>query len=124
MLKATDNFYLQKEEPLQSCLLALRAIILKQDKDITAAFKYGMPFFCYKGKMFCYLWVNKKTQQPYLGIVEGKYFDHPLLIIEKRSRMKIMLFDAGKELPIKTIQLILKQAIELYKTGVVKLKNS
>jgi Domain of unknown function (DU1801) len=122
MLKATDNFYLQKDEPLQSCLLALRAIILKQDKDITAAFKYGMPFFCYKGKMFCYLWVNKKTQQPYLGIVEGKHFDHPLLIIEKRSRMKIMLFDAEKELPVKTIRLILKQAIDLYKTGVVKLK--
>ncbi len=124
MLKATDNFYLQKEEPLQSCLLALKAIILKQDKDITAAFKYGMPFFCYKGKMFCYLWVNKKTQQPYLGIVEGKHFNHPLLIIEKRSRMKIMLFDADKELPIKTIKLILKQAIDLYKTGVVKMKNS
>jgi hypothetical protein len=123
MLTATDNFYLQKEEPLQSCLLALRQIILKQDKDITAAFKYGMPFFCYKGKMFCYLWVNKKTQQPYLGIVEGKHFNHPLLIIEKRSRMKIMLFDTRKELPIKTIKLILKQAINLYKTGVVKIKD-
>jgi hypothetical protein len=122
MLKATDNFYLQKAEPLQSCLLALRQIICKQDKDVTTAFKYGMPFFCYKEKMFCYLWVNKKTQQPYLGIVEGKHFNHPLLIIEKRSRMKIMLFDASKELPIKTIKLILKQAIDLYKTGVVKLK--
>jgi Domain of unknown function (DU1801) len=122
MLKATDNFYLQKEEPLQSCLLALRQIICKQDKDVTATFKYGMPVFCYKGKMFCYLWVNKKTQQPYLGIVEGKHFNHPLLIIEKRSRMKIILFDADKELPIKTINLILKQAIDLYKTGVVKLK--
>jgi hypothetical protein len=121
MLKATDNFYLQKEEPLQSCLLALQSIILKQDKDITAAFKYGMPFFCYKGKMFCYLWVNKKTQQPYLGIVEGKHFNHPLLIIEKRSRIKIILFDAEKELPVKTIKLILKQAINLYKTGVVKI---
>jgi Domain of unknown function (DU1801) len=121
MLKATDNFYLQKEEPLQSCLLALRQIILKQDKDITAAFKYGMPFFCYKGKMFCYIWVNKKTQQPYLGIVEGKHFNHPDLIIEKRSRMKIMLFDTNKELPIKTIRLILKQAIDLYKTGAVKI---
>jgi Domain of unknown function (DU1801) len=123
MLKATDNFYLQKEEPLQSCLLALQSIILKQDKDITAAFKYGMPFFCYKGKMFCYLWVNKKTQQPYLGIVEGKHFNHPLLIIEKRSRMKIMLFNAEKELPVKTIRLILKQAIDLYKTGVVNIKK-
>ncbi|MGF2413147.1 DUF1801 domain-containing protein [Ferruginibacter sp.] len=122
MLNNTDNFYLQKEEPLQSCLLALKAIILAQDKAITSAWKYGMPFFCYKGKMFCYLWVHKKTQQPYIGIVEGKHFNHPDLIIEKRSRMKIILFDADKELPIKTINTILQQAINLYKTGVVQIK--
>jgi len=122
MLSESDNFYLQKEEPIKSCLLALRSIILSQDKDILSVWKYGMPFFCYKGKMFCYLWVHKKYHQPYLGIVEGQKFDHPGLIIEKRSRMKIMLFDPNKDLPIKTITAILKQAINLYKTGQIKLK--
>jgi hypothetical protein len=117
----TDNFYLQKKEPLQSCLLALKAIILAQDKEVSSAWKYGMPFFCYRNKMFCYLWVHKKTGQPYIGIVEGKHFDHPQLIIEKRSRMKIILFDADKELPITTINSILQQAINLYKTGIVKI---
>jgi hypothetical protein len=123
MVNNLDNFYLQKEEPLKSCLLALREIILAQDKDITAAWKYGMPFFCYKGKMFCYLWVHKTLHQPYLGIVEGKHIHHPKLLQEKRSRMKTMLFDANKDLPSKTIKAILKQAIDLYKTGVVKLKR-
>lgn len=116
-----DNFYLQQSEPTRSCLLALREIILKQDTEITAAWKYGMPFFCYKGKMFCYLWVHKKLGQPYIGIVEGKRLDHPGLIIEKRSRMKIMLFDATEDLPIETIEAILKQAIDLYKTGIIKI---
>ena len=117
-----DNFYLQQTEPVKSCLLALRRIILKQDADITAAWKYGMPFFCYKGKMFCYLWVHKKLLQPYIGIVEGKHFDHPGLIIEKRARMKIMLFDADEDLPVETIEAILKLAIDLYKTGVIKIR--
>jgi Domain of unknown function (DU1801) len=116
-----DNFYLQKEEPIKSCLLALRQIILSQDAAITAAWKYGMPFFCYQGKMFCYLWVHKKLLQPYIGIVEGKHIIHPELIQEKRSRMKIMLLDANKDLPIKKINSILQQAINLYKTGVVKI---
>ena len=49
--------------------------------------------------MFCYLWVNKKTHQPYIGIVEGRKIEHPLLIIEKRSRMKIMLLDAEARYP-------------------------
>jgi hypothetical protein len=117
-----DNFYLQKDEPVRCCLLALREIILKQDADITAALKYGMPFFCYRGKMFCYLWVHKKLLKPYIGIVEGHRFDHPSLIIEKRSRMKIMLFDADEDLPVETITDILKQCINLYKTGFIKVR--
>jgi hypothetical protein len=120
-MKAIDNFYLQLEEPLQSCLLALRKIILAQDKDVTEAWKYGMPFFCYKGKMFSYLWVHKKYRQPYLGIVEGQRFSHPDLIIEKRSRMKIMLFDPNKDLPAARIKTILKQVLHLYKSGEIKI---
>lgn len=119
----SDNFFLQQKEPFKSCLLALREIILSQDKDVSAAWKYGMPFFCFKGKMFCYLWVHKTLKQPYIGIVEGKRFSHPDLIIEKRSRMKIMLFDPNKDLPIKTIHTILQQAINLYKTGEIKIKD-
>ncbi|MBB6109692.1 protein of unknown function (DU1801) [Mucilaginibacter lappiensis] len=117
------NFYLQKDEPIRGCLLALKDIILKQDQNISAEWKYGMPFFCYKGKMFCYLWVHKKYHQPYIGIVEGQRFDHPGLIIEKRSRMKIMLFEADKDLPVETINNILKQALDLYRTGVIKLNS-
>lgn len=122
MLNAIDHFYLQKEEPVKNCLLALRDIILMQDKHITAVWKYGAPFFCYKEKMFCYLWVHKKTHQPYIGIVEGKSINHPNLILEKRSRMKIMLFDPNKDLPVAMINIILKQAINLYIEGIVKIK--
>jgi len=114
-----DNFYLQKEEPVRSCLLALREIILQQDPHISAAWKYGMPFFCYKGKMFCYLWVHKKLHHPYIGMVEGKRLDHPDLIIEKRARMKIMLFNAAEDLPLETINTILSQAIALYKEKII-----
>ena len=123
MLRDIDNFYLRQEEPAKSCLLALREIILQQDDNITAAWKYGMPFFCYKRKMFCYLWINKKNGQPYLGMVEGKHLQHPELLIENRSRMKIMLFDPAKNLPVKKINAILQQAVNLYKTGVIKIKS-
>lgn len=74
-MRELDDFYLQHDEPIKGVLLALRGIILRQDKEITNILKYGMPFFCYKGKTFCYLWVHKKYRQPYIGIVEGKYFD-------------------------------------------------
>jgi len=122
MLSDLDNFFLRKEEPLKGCLMALREIILSYDKNITHTLKYGMPFFCYKNKMFCYLWVQKKTNIPYIGVVEGKYIVHKDLIQEKRSRMKIILFDPNKDLPVKTIHLILKQSLDLYKSGKIKTK--
>ena len=115
MLRPIDNWYLQKDEPLKTCLLFLRAHILKQDSNITEAWKYGMPFFCYRGKMFCYLWVHKKFHRPYIGIVEGAKMNHPDLIQEKRARMKILLLDATKDIPLRKINLVLKQAITLYK---------
>ncbi len=114
MSREIDNYFLEKHEPIKSYLLALREVILDYDQHITEAWKYRMPFYCYKGKMFCYLWVHKTYHQPYLGIVEGKKIDHPGLIIEKRARMKIMLFDPEKDIPLKSIQSILGKAMRLY----------
>ncbi len=121
MIGELDNFYLQYPEPIKATLLALRDIILKQDNAITSAWKYGMPFFCYKGKMFCYLWFHNKFKQPYIGIVEGSRIEEPFLIRGNRSRMKIMLIDPNKDLPIKTIENVLQKAINLYKTGAIKI---
>lgn len=113
-MRDIDNFYLQKDEPVKGCLLFLRNYIFNYDKNITEAWKYGMPFFCCKGKMLCYLWVHKKNGMPYLGIVKGKQIDHPQLIIEGRAKMKIMLFDPEKDIPVETIATILDAAIKLY----------
>jgi hypothetical protein len=116
MLRPIDNWFLQKDEPDKSCLQFLREHILKQDKNITEAWKYGMPFFCYNGKMFCYLWMHKKYKQPYIGIVEGEKIKHPDLLKEKRARMKILLLDANKDIPLRKINGILNEVIALYKT--------
>jgi len=114
MLRDIDQFFLNQPEPAKSCLFYLREHILSVNSNITESWKYRMPFYCYKGKMFCYLWLNKKTKQPYIGIVEGRKLDHPLLVIEKRSRMKTMHLDADADLPLETINSILKMALALY----------
>lgn len=116
------QYYLKKEEPQKGCLLALRHIILKQDDNISETQKWGMPCFCYKNKMFCYLWTDKKTDEPYLLMVEGKLLKHPLLETGSRARMKIFRVDPNKDLPIKTIDEILEEGLSLYKDGIVKVK--
>ena len=122
MVDELNNYYLNKAEPNKSCLLALRDIILKQDTNITATLKYRMPCFCYKKKMFCYLWTDKKTDEPYILMVEGKHLNHPELEEGDRSRMKIFRVNPKKDLPIKTIESILQNALDLYRSGKIKSK--
>lgn len=121
MIEELHTYYLNKEEPNKSCLLALRELIFKQDANITETRKWGMPCFCYKKKMFCYLWTDKKMDEPYMLMVEGKHLNHPELEEGNRTRMKILRVNPNIDLPIKTIEQILQKALDLYRTGIIKL---
>lgn len=122
MNQELDTYYLNKSEPNRSCLLTLRDIILRQDENVSETRKYGMPCFCYKKKMFCYLWTDKKTDEPYILMVEGKHLNHPQLEEGNRSRMKIFRINPNEDLPIDTINKLLNSALNLYKNGVIKVK--
>ena len=119
MVEQLHQYYLNKEEPNKSCLLALRSIILYQDTNIMETQKWGMPCFCYKKKMFCFLWTDRKMDEPYILLVEGKYLDFPELENGERSRMKIFRVNPNQDLPILTIENILQKALELYKNGTI-----
>ncbi|MNR52668.1 hypothetical protein D3C85_1725500 [compost metagenome] len=56
-------------------------------------------------------------------MVEGKYLDHPDLEVGDRSRMKIFRVDPDKDLPIETMEHILQKALDLYRTGAIKIKE-
>ena len=120
MLRPIDQYFLQHDEPIQSCLQFMRNHILNFDSNITEAWKYGMPFYCYNGKMFCYLWVHKQYKQPYLGIVEGKLIDDTELLTEKRARMKILLLNPEEDAPIDKIDGLLLRLLIYYKQQNIK----
>ncbi len=122
MIDELYQYYLNHEEPQKSCLLTLRDIILKQDKDISETVKYGMPCFCYKKKMFCYLWTDSKTKEPYILFVEGKLLNHPELETGNRSRMKILRINPTEDLPVNLIESLLNEALDLYRNGIIKIK--
>jgi hypothetical protein len=115
MLREIDNWYFNKEEPYKSCYEALRSWILNCDNDITEAWRYRLPMFLYKGKMFCYLHATKKTEQPYIGIVNGGKIDHPALFQGTRKRMKVLYIDPLEDLPISFLEEILMEAKTFYK---------
>lgn len=122
MIEDLDNYYLEKEEPHKGCLIALRNIILTQDENISETQKFGMPCFMYKKKVFCYLWTDKKTDEPYILMVEGKYLTNSELETGNRSRMKILRVNSNEDLPLQSIRQLLNDALNLYRNGTIKIK--
>lgn len=122
MVRELDQYYFNKEEPNKSCLLTLRQLILEQDDRVTETRKWGMPCFCFQKKMFCYLWTDKKTDEPYLLMVEGKHLHQPELEEGGRSRMKIFRVNPNQDLPLDTLQQLLNDALDLYRKGVIRVK--
>ncbi|HBH49453.1 MAG TPA: hypothetical protein DDX98_12475 [Bacteroidales bacterium] len=114
MIHELQNFYLEQKEPLKSCYLALQGIIKDFDEHITEHWKYKLPFFYFKGKPFCYLWCDKKTNEPYIGVVKGDRINHPLLEQGNRKKMKIIRINPCADIPVESISEILHLAAEFY----------
>lgn len=113
-MRDIDKFYFEKEEPVKSCLDALKTIICNYNKDFTPQWKYRLPCFMYKNHIFCYLWVNKKTQFPYIAVGKGVKIEHPDLIQGNRTFVKLLLIDPEKDIPLDTIYTIFDMAMKLY----------
>lgn len=114
MLSVIEQFYEDQTEPLQSCFLSLRKIILDYDGDIKETWKYSMPFFYFKNKMFCYLYQQKGGGLPYIGFAKGRLLSHPDLELGNRKKMKVLTINPSEDLPIQTIHDILNDARKLY----------
>lgn len=110
MQEKIEHFYFDREEPHKSCVLTLRDIILDSDENMSEALKYGSPFFLYKGKNFCYCWFDKKSGNPYIGIMKGSKIDHPILYAGDRNTVKIIEIDPEADIPVKDILEVLELA--------------
>lgn len=117
-MTALDKFYLDQKEPLGSCLIALRDLIKAYDNEITERWYYRLPCFFYKDKMFCYIWVDKKTQHPYIAFYPGKKLKHALLEQGDRTQSKILRLESDKDLPLKSIYAIIEESLVLYQNKV------
>jgi len=112
-MKPIDNFYNGKQEPVKSCLLALKLIIENYNSDFEARWYYRLPCLMYQNKIFCYLWIDKKTQFPSIEIGKGIEINHPDLIQGNRVFVKLLFINPEKDIPIKNIYEIFDMAMKL-----------
>ena len=114
MSQELENYYLRQPEPFQGCLLALKSIILNVDSRITHERKYQIPFFYYKGKKLCFLWVNKKKLL--LGFIIDKTIYPVVTGIKRKDDFETLQIDPNADLPVETIITNLRLRMKLYES--------
>ncbi len=114
-MREIDKFFEEKEEPVKGCLWALRSLILNYEPLLALTWRYRLPCFLLNGQTFCYLWVDKKSQHPYIAIGKGVNIEHPALIQGKRTFVKLLMINPEGDIPLETIHDIFDKAMALYK---------
>lgn len=115
-MNVLEEYYYRQTDEIRETLIAMRDLILARDPAISQHWKYNMPFFYFRGKMFCYLRIDRRSGQPYLSMFDGKFIDHPLLEQENRKRMKILRLHPESDLPVKAITGILDCGLEILRS--------
>lgn len=112
MNASSDDYYLKHQEPLQSCLLALKYIIMKVDENIAHEMAYQIPLFTYKGYRLAFLWITRKklllgviTDKKVLPLVDGK---------KQKDQYEMIEIDPNADLPKDMMVDKFKQRIKLY----------
>jgi hypothetical protein len=101
MITKLESYYLTKPEPYQSCLLALRDIILRVNPGICHERKFQIPFFTYKDKKLGYLWLNGKKLM--LGFCLDKSLQEVVPGVKPKDKYESMRIDPNTDLPIDII---------------------
>ncbi|MDB5031282.1 DUF1801 domain-containing protein [Mucilaginibacter sp.] len=96
-----ESYYLSKPEPYQSCLLALKDVILFANPDICHERKFQIPFFTYKGKKIGYLWLNRKKLM--LGFCLDKSLQEQRQVTKPKDKYESTQIDPNADLPVDII---------------------
>jgi len=106
-----QHYYSKQPEPIQSCLLALKTLIMASNRELTHERRYQIPFFCFRGKKVCFLWVTRKKVM--VGFVEDSSLQPKVPGIKRKDRFETLLLDAGEDIPVELILERLTEKITL-----------
>ncbi len=107
-----NTFYNSQKEPLNGCLMALRYLILAYNPNVSEKWYYRLPCFFYNNRIFCYVWIEKKTNLPYIAFYPGTHLTHPSLQQANRTRSKMLHIQPEKDLPIDLIYEIINESLQ------------
>lgn len=110
-MKPTELYILNLKEPFLGIALQIKDTIELTIPEIELKYKFNIPFYYYKGKMFCYL--NFSAKRNYFDLCfytsnKLEPFNH-LLVSEKRKVVKSMRIYQEEDFDYELLVDILKE---------------
>lgn len=113
-MNPAETYILSKPEPWRSMLIELQAVIKHTIPEIEEAYKWHLPFYSLKGKMFCFLNFRKSFVD--VGFPKGIHiegFDDILVAGENRKNLRSLRYYTQEEIDVELLHEILLQVATL-----------
>ena len=116
-MKITDEYIYRQPEKFRSILLHLISVFEREIPELVLLFKWGIPYFYYKKKMFCYLAPNHKKGFVDAGFSRGFQLkgNQEFLESENRNTVKSLRYYSLEAIDNAVLEAVIREARTLYK---------
>jgi hypothetical protein len=116
-MRLVDAYILRQPEKYQSMLLHLISVVNQTVPDLDLLFKWGIPYFYYKKKMFCYLAPNHKKGFVDIGFARGFQLkrNQEFLVFQNRNTVKSLRYFSLETIENSILEDVLRETQTLYK---------
>jgi hypothetical protein len=116
-VKPTDRYLLNQPQHYRDILLCIVDVVQHTLPEATLEYKWGIPYFYYKKKPFCYLNASHKKQFVDVGFAKGfqlqNYSNH-LVADNGRNTIKSLRYTALESIDIDVLRAVIQEAEKLY----------
>ncbi|MDR6845908.1 DUF1801 domain-containing protein [Flavobacterium granuli] len=115
-MKITDEYIYRQPEKFRSIVLHLISVFEREIPELVLYFKWGIPYFYYKKKPFCYLAPNHKKGFVDAGFTRGFQLrrNQDYLVGEKRNTVKSLRYYNLVDIDNAVLVDVIKEASKLY----------
>ncbi len=113
MNTAIENYLADQLPEHQEILYLLRSFVLEAAPGVVEEYKWKTPFYSYQG-LLCYLNVDRKRKQVYLGFYRGAELSNQQRLLEGEGKLvRLIYFSKPEDTQREAVREILLEAMWL-----------
>ena len=87
-MNPAEQYIFNQKEPFQSIMLYVRNVILRTLPNVEEKYNYGIPFYHYNKKPFCYFNILKRTNFVDIAFVKGALLKEQFPLLKDYNNRK------------------------------------